>query len=119
MPCFLTGRLAADAISATNGIPLYPFSHQCGHIAAALYSAQQLRLIGSEFVAFHFRAAPPNVQVGADDQWVFDTKLLYHSLDLKCGQAVDRVGGCWDCPFLPGCSWTGWRSRRTSSLKSS
>ena len=22
MPCFLTGRLAADAISATNGIPL-------------------------------------------------------------------------------------------------
>ena len=84
MPCFLTGRLAADAISAANGIPLYPFSHQCGHIAAALYSAQQLRLIGSEFVAFHFSGGTTEcVQVGADDQWVFDTKLLYHSLDLK------------------------------------
>ena len=71
MPCFLTGRLAADAISATNGIPLYPFSHQCGHIAAALYSAQQLRLIGSEFVAFHFSGGTTEcVQVGADDQWV-------------------------------------------------
>ena len=103
MPCFLTGRLAADAISATNGIPLYPFSHQCGHIAAALYSAQQLRLIGSEFVAFHFSGGTTEcVQVGADDQWVFDTKLLYHSLDLKCGQAVDRVGGMLGLPFPAG-----------------
>ena len=103
MPCFLTGRLAADAISAANGIPLYPFSHQCGHIAAALYSAQQLRLIGSEFVAFHFSGGTTEcVQVGADDQWVFDTKLLYHSLDLKCGQAVDRVGGMLGLPFPAG-----------------
>ncbi|MFR3552294.1 MAG: peptidase M22 [Negativibacillus sp.] len=103
MPCFLTGRLAADAISATNGIPLYPFSHQCGHIAAALYSAQQLRLIGSEFVAFHFSGGTTEcVQVSADDQWVFDTKLLYHSLDLKCGQAVDRVGGMLGLPFPAG-----------------
>ena len=95
--------MAADAISAANGIPLYPFSHQCGHIAAALYSAQQLRLIGSEFVAFHFSGGTTEcVQVGADDQWVFDTKLLYHSLDLKCGQAVDRVGGMLGLPFPAG-----------------
>ena len=28
MPCFLTGKLAASAISTVNHIPMYEFSHQ-------------------------------------------------------------------------------------------
>lgn len=103
MPCFLTGKLAASAISSVNRIPMVEFSHQCGHIAAALYSAGRLDLIGKEFIAFHFSGGTTecvHVSKGGDE--VFHTEILYHSLDLKCGQAIDRVGGMLRLPFPAG-----------------
>ena len=39
MPCFLAGLNAAREISSVLNIPLHEFSHQEGHIAAALFSA--------------------------------------------------------------------------------
>ena len=36
MPCFNTGKAIAESIAAVNGVPLFHFSHQAGHIAAAL-----------------------------------------------------------------------------------
>ena len=36
MPCFLSGVAVAEGISSSLGAPLYRFSHQCGHIMAAL-----------------------------------------------------------------------------------
>ena len=32
MPCFLAGVASAESISATLGVPLYRFSHQCGFL---------------------------------------------------------------------------------------
>ena len=103
MPCFLTGKLAASAICSANRLPLYEFSHQCGHIAAALYSAGKLDLMQKEFIAFHFSGGTTEcVHVAPDKQTVFETEILYHSLDLKCGQAIDRVGGMLGLPFPAG-----------------
>ena len=55
MPCFLSGVATASALSATLGCPSYAFSHQNGHIMAALYSAGRLDLVDGEtpFAAFH------------------------------------------------------------------
>lgn len=36
MPCFLPGLSTAEFLSSMLNIPCYPFSHQQGHIAAAL-----------------------------------------------------------------------------------
>ena len=36
MPCFKVGELAARVLAAERGIPCYTFSHQEGHLAAAL-----------------------------------------------------------------------------------
>ena len=36
MPCFLFGVSAAHTAAKTLGVPLYEFSHQQGHIAAAI-----------------------------------------------------------------------------------
>ncbi len=103
MPCFLTGKLAASAICSANHLPMYGFSHQCGHVAAALYSANRLDLIDKEFIAFHFSGGTTEcVHITPDAQTVFHTDLLYHSLDLKCGQAIDRVGGMLGLPFPAG-----------------
>lgn len=103
MPCFLTGKLAAAAISASQKIPMYEFSHQCGHIAAALYSAGRLDLIGKEFIAFHFSGGTTEcVHVSRGGDEVLKTELVSHSLDLKCGQAIDRVGGMLGLSFPAG-----------------
>lgn len=103
MPCFLTGKLAASAISSANHIPMYGFSHQCGHIVAALYSAKRLDLIGQEFVAFHFSGGTTEcVHVERGEDEVLSVNILYHSLDLKCGQAIDRVGTMMGLSFPAG-----------------
>ena len=37
MPCFLVGEMCAQLLAGAFSLPLYAFSHQEGHIAAALY----------------------------------------------------------------------------------
>ena len=92
MPCFLTGISTAQAVSSFMNIPLYKFSHQDGHIAAALYSADKLDLIGKEFFAFHISGGTSQVlKVSPFDKY-YNTKIISDSLDLKAGQAIDRVG---------------------------
>jgi len=56
MPCFLSGAAAARAVSASLGIPEYSFSHQCGHISAALYSSGRTDLLKRNFAPFTYRA---------------------------------------------------------------
>ncbi|MFU0833317.1 MAG: N(6)-L-threonylcarbamoyladenine synthase [Oscillospiraceae bacterium] len=103
MPCFLTGLGSAQAIAQVKQIPLYSFSHQQGHIAAALYSAKRLELLRECFLAFHVSGGTTEaVLVTPDDNEVFCTKIVARSLDLKGGQAVDRVGAMLGLPFPAG-----------------
>ena len=92
MPCFLAGVSVAEAISSFMRIPLYKFSHQDGHIAAALYSANKLDLINNEFFAFHISGGTSQVLKVVPCDKYFKTEIISDSLDLKAGQAVDRVG---------------------------
>ncbi len=103
MPCFLAGPATARAVAAFLKKPLYFFSHQRGHIAAALYSAQKLSYIDRPFYAFHVSGGTTEALfVSPDSDHVFQTTLLAHSLDLKAGQAVDRVGKMLGLPFPAG-----------------
>lgn len=103
MPCFLTGKAVASALSSVNRIPMYEFSHQCGHIAAALYSADKLCWLNKELIAFHFSGGTTEcVRVFPQEESVLGTEILYRSLDLKCGQAIDRVGTMMGLPFPAG-----------------
>ena len=93
MPCFLVGEAAAEAAALAAGAPLYCFSHQQGHIAAALYSAGKLSLLRESFLAFHVSGGTTEaVLCRPDDSSIFSTQLAAKSLDLKAGQAVDRIG---------------------------
>lgn len=93
MPCFLVGKGFAQALGKAWGVPVEFFSHQQGHLAAALYSAGQLGLLDKPFLAFHVSGGTTEalwVRPGPDGMPVAD--LAAQSLDLKAGQAVDRVG---------------------------
>lgn len=93
MPCFLSGIAAANALAASAGLPVYEFSHQSGHIAAALYSAGRLDLLGRErFAAFHVSGGTTEVLLVNADNGDFSAELVAYTADINAGQAIDRVG---------------------------
>ncbi len=103
MPCFLAGVNAAVAVSLTNKIPLYRFSHQQGHIAAAIYSTSKAELLKERFLAFHVSGGTTDaLLVTPDNSEIISAEMLASSLDLKAGQAVDRVGVMLGYPFPAG-----------------
>ncbi len=93
MPCFSVGLSTAEMISKINRIPLYTFSHQSGHIAAALYSSKMTELINKCFLAFHVSGGTTEaVIVEPDEEHIFHTEIAAKTLDLNAGQLIDRVG---------------------------
>ena len=93
MPCFLSGVAAAESVSAVLGVPLYRYSHQCGHIMAAIYSSGRINLLdGREFCAFHVSGGTTEMlKVKAIDNG-FVAELLGGTRDLNAGQIIDRIG---------------------------
>lgn len=93
MPCFTVGTATARALAATMKIPLYKFSHQQGHILAALYGANSINLITQKFLAFHISGGTTEaVLVKPDKDNIISTNIVAETLDLNAGQLVDRVG---------------------------
>lgn len=103
MPCFMTGKGAAEMIASVTGAKLKYFSHQAGHIAAALYSADSMSFLEREFIAFHVSGGTTEaVRVTPDKEKIIKTQLAAKSLDLKAGQAIDRTGKLLGLPFPAG-----------------
>ena len=93
MPCFLCGEGFARSFGALTGAPVMTTSHQIGHILAALYSAGKLELVKERFIAFHVSGGTTDCLLcEPDDELLIKVTELGTSLDLKAGQAVDRVG---------------------------
>lgn len=93
MPCFLVGKAAAEAISFSENKPLLTFSHQEGHIVAALFSAKRLDLLKETFLAFHVSGGTTEaLLVTPNDTDLFSVRIVGQSLDLKAGQLIDRTG---------------------------
>ncbi len=105
MPCFLAGRVAATALSTgASGcgemIPLYEFSHQSGHIMAALYASgaldqTEVDFLSAPFLAFHVSGGTTEAVVAtASDaaSSAFSVTLAGEGADLHAGQVIDRVG---------------------------
>lgn len=99
MPCFLVGVNSARCIASSTNKPVYKFSHQQGHIAAALYSAKREELFGQRFIAFHVSGGTTEALLVSEN---LDAVEIARSLDLKAGQAVDRVGVKLGYPFPAG-----------------
>lgn len=103
MPCFTVGTGAASVLGTVSGVPVKQFSHQEGHIAAALYSANRLDLIGQHFLAFHVSGGTTeSLVVEKGTEAPIKATLFGTSTDLKAGQAIDRVGVMLGLPFPAG-----------------
>lgn len=103
MPCFLPGKGFAEVLGAALGLPVARFSHQQGHIAAALYSAGRLELLEERFLAFHVSGGTTEALIVSPGGKAGPAvEIAAASLDLKAGQAVDRVGVALGLPFPCG-----------------
>ena len=103
MPCFTVGLNSAQMLATALNVPLYTFSHQEGHISAALFSADMTELFSKEFLAFHVSGGTTEgLLVKPNEFCGFDIELVAETLDLNAGQAVDRVGLMLDLQFPCG-----------------
>ena len=93
MPCFLSGKAVADILGATHNAPVYEFSHQSGHIMAALYSCGNAEeLLKSDFVAFHISGGTTEAVYVTPDKNKFAISIIAETSDISAGQAIDRAG---------------------------
>lgn len=103
MPCFLVGSGLARSFSKINHIPLHLFTHQQGHVAAALYGAERTDLLNTEFLAFHISGGTTDLLlVQPDEESIIRCECIAQSLDLKAGQLIDRVGNKLGLSFPAG-----------------
>ena len=93
MPCFLAGAAAAESVAAALDVPVYRFSHQAGHLMAAVHSCGDEKIGEEEFLAFHLSGGTTELLlVRPDRELGFAVSVLGATLDLSTGQLIDRVG---------------------------
>ncbi len=88
MPCFLCGVATAKTAATVLDIPLYRFSHQEGHLAAALYSCGRLDLYDKDYIGFHVSGGTTEILLSSGGR----VTKLGGTLDISAGKAIDRIG---------------------------
>ena len=117
MPCFLVGLSVASAISAAAKVPRYEFSHQEGHLMAALY-ATTLHADGvKDFIAFHVSGGTTDAVLCSLDNGIFTINPLATSLDAHAGQIIDRIGVKMQLKFPAGAQLSELAKQSTSNSK--
>lgn len=120
MPCFLLGKVAAEAYAAALGVPLYTFSHQEGHIMAAMYSSGGMgSLLTAPFGAFHVSGGTTEMVLATPTEEGFSVEMLGESADLHAGQAIDRIGVMMGLRFPCGKELEALAAQNTKKIPSS
>ncbi len=99
MPCFLAGESQARVLASALNVPVYTFSHQQGHIAAACWSADRMDLLRTPHLAWHLSG-------GTTELLLVEPELratrIGGTTDLSAGQLIDRTGQMLGLDFPAG-----------------
>lgn len=102
MPCFLAGESQARTLAAALHVPLHVFSHQQGHIAAALWSAGRTDLLGTEFLAWHLSGGTTELLLVNAADGEIRCRRIGGTTDVSAGQIIDRTGQLLGLDFPAG-----------------
>ena len=92
MPCFLAGESQARVLSSALHVPLYTFSHQQGHIAAALWSAGRMDLMQKPHLAWHLSGGTKELLLVEPKQRNVKATKIGGTTDISACQLIDRTG---------------------------
>ena len=102
MPCFMVGYSHAKMLSDMLHVPLVEVSHQQGHVAASLWSANCLELMDEPHLAWHLSGGTTELLlVEPEGRNVVCTKIG-GTTDISAGQLIDRTGQLLELPFPSG-----------------
>lgn len=102
MPCFLAGVSYASAISHALSIPLYTFSHQAGHIKAALYTCDFEPGLNEKFISFHISGGTTEALLTTKTSVSYECEIVGGTNDASAGQMIDRAGVALNLQFPCG-----------------
>ena len=101
-PCFLVGYAQAKLISDLLKVPLFEVSHQQGHVAASLWSADRMDLMDIPHLAWHLSGGTTELLLVEPDGKNVKCTRIGGTTDISAGQLIDRTGVMLGLPFPAG-----------------
>lgn len=102
MPCFLVGYSHAKMLSNVLKVPLFAFSHQQGHVAASLWSADRMDLMDTPHLAWHLSGGTTELLLVEPEGRSVRCQKIGGTTDISAGQLIDRTGQLLGLPFPAG-----------------
>ncbi len=102
MPCFMVGLSHAKLLSDALGVPLIECSHQQGHVAASLWSANRMELLNEPHLAWHLSGGTTELLLVTPKGQSVDCQRIGGTTDISAGQLIDRTGQLFGLPFPSG-----------------
>ena len=102
MPCFMVGYSHAKLLSDALGVPLAEVSHQQGHVAASLWSAGRMDLLGKNHLAWHLSGGTTELLLVEPEGRNVKCTRIGGTTDISAGQLIDRTGQLLELPFPSG-----------------
>ena len=102
MPCFTVGISHANLLAEALHVPLIEVSHQQGHVAASLWSANRMDLMDTPHLAWHLSGGTTELLLVEPDGQNVTCKRIGGTSDISAGQLIDRTGQLLGLPFPAG-----------------
>ena len=102
MPCFMVGYSHAKMLSDLLKVPLVEVSHQQGHVAASLWSANRLDLMDKPHLAWHLSGGTTELLLVEPEGRNVRCTRIGGTTDISAGQLIDRTGVMLQLPFPAG-----------------
>lgn len=102
MPCFMVGYSHARMLADALGVPLVEVSHQQGHVAASLWSANAMKLMDEPHLAWHLSGGTTELLLVEPEGKNVHCTRIGGTTDISAGQLIDRTGQLLGLPFPSG-----------------
>ena len=102
MPCFMVGYSHAKLLSDQLHVPLIEVSHQQGHVAASLWSADRMDLMDQPHLAWHLSGGTTELLLVEPEGKNVRCTRIGGTTDISAGQLIDRTGQMLGLPFPSG-----------------
>jgi len=102
MPCFMVGYSHAKLLSEALDVPMIEVSHQQGHVAASLWSADHMELMDQPHLAWHLSGGTTELLLVEPQGRNVKCTKIGGTTDISAGQLIDRTGQLLELPFPSG-----------------